>query len=161
MINHEQFNLDGMEQEFNTENDQDFVSTPNVIFTSKSVVVGRNKVINDPNKGLFTAYVVRGVNTTGYSSVVVFDPTLGGFCQVRTFLDVGNATINTTSAGEKGQELYVRIDNDVVANRTITFGTPFKVTGTVSGSTAASAVLHFISDGTNLWEVSRTTGLNQ
>ena len=158
---HEQFSLGGIEGEFALESELDFTSTPNILFTGKSIVVGKNKVINDPNKGLFTAYVVRGMNSTGYSSLVVFDPTLGGFCQVRTFIDVGNATINTTSPGEEGQELYVKVDNDTDANRTITFGTPFKVTGTVSGSTAASAVLHFISDGVSFFEVSRTTGLPQ
>jgi hypothetical protein len=65
-----------------------------------------------------------------------------------------------TGPGEKGQELYLKIDNDTDANRTITFGSMFKVTGTLTGSTAATAMLHFISDGTAFWETSRITGLN-
>jgi hypothetical protein len=158
-MNHEQYNLPSPTNVPTQE--QDFASSGNVLATSKSIVVGKNKVVLDPNKGLFSAYVVRGINTTGYSSLVVFDPTLGGFCQVRTNGDYGAATINTTTPGEKGQELYVKLDNDSDGNKTITFGTPFKVTGTVAGSTSVSAVLHFISDGTNLWEVSRTTGLAQ
>lgn len=106
-------------------------------------------------------HVVRGVQSTGYSSVTVFDVNGPGFCQIRTFIDVGDATVRMNGAGRRGQELYLKIDNDTDANRTITFGDTFKVTGTLTGSTAASAILHFISDSTAFWEVSRTTGLNQ
>src|SRR3990167_4913761 len=157
-MDHQQYYQEKDEKLFNPA-ENDFFSSPNVLQTSKAVHIGKDKVVLDPNKGLLASYVVRGINSTGYSTLVVFDPTLGGFCQVRTNGDYGAATINTTTPGEKGQELYVKIDNDSDGNKTITFGTPFKVTGTVAGSTSVSAVLHFISDGTNLWEVSRTIGL--
>jgi hypothetical protein len=106
-------------------------------------------------------YVVRGQNSTGYSSVTVLDPTLGGFCKIRTHIDVGNAVVTATSPGELGQELHLKIENDTDGNRTITFGSMFKVTGTLVGSTAAVAMMSFTSDGTAFWERSRITGLNQ
>lgn len=160
MNEYKQYNIEEEEKKYDVSNDN-FVSSANLISSSKTLVIGKNKVILEPNNGLFTAYVARGVNSTGYSAVVVFDPTLGGFCQVRSNGDYGDTTINATTPGEKGQELYVKIDNDTDGSKTSTFGTPFKVTGAVAGSTAASAVLHFISDGNYFWEVSRTTGLNQ
>ena len=157
-----QFQLEKLELPINISerNQKDFDSSLNVLATGKSITVGREKITLDPNKGLLAQYVVRGINTTGYSAVVIFDADQSGFHQVRTNGDYGNATINMNHPGQKGQEIYIRVDNDSDGNKTITFGTPFKVTGTISGSTSASALLHFISDGTNFWEVSRTTGLS-
>lgn len=130
---------------------------PSIFKTSKQIL-SNDKISGKHFEG---RYMVRGINTTGYSTYTVFDPALEGLHQIRTFIDVGNTTITLTSPGESGQEMYLKIDNDTDANRTITFGSYFKVTGTLTGSTAASAILHFISDGSYFWEVSRTTGLNQ
>jgi hypothetical protein len=132
-------------------------NSPNIFKTAKQILS------NDKITGKYLAgnYLVRGINSTGYSTVTVFDADSPGFHQVRTFIDVGNTTITINHPGQKGQDFFLKIDNDTDANRTITFGSMFKVTGTLTGSTAASAILHFISDGTAFWEVSRTTGLNQ
>lgn len=152
---HEQFNLPELNP---LQNEMDFeLKQSNILRTAKQIV-SDSRV---QGKTLGGNYTVRGIQTTGYSSVTVFDVNGSGFCQIRTFLDVGDATIRMTGTGEKGQELYLKIDNDTDSNRTITFGDTFKVTGTLTGSTAASAILHFISDSTAFWEVSRTTGLNQ
>lgn len=158
MTDFKQFNITDLASKNNVE---DFRSSPNVLQTAKTIIVGdvRRRTVIDPNKGFFTNYVVRGINTTGYSAVVVLDADLGGFYQLRTNGDYGDATINANHPGQEGQEMYVKLDNDTDGNKTITFGTPFKTTGTVTGSTAASATLHFISDGSSFWEVSRTTGL--
>lgn len=156
-MDHEQYNL---EEEFFDPVKDDFFSSANVLQTAKSIIVGKDKVILDPNKGLLTGYVVRGIQTTGYSTLTVIDPDQGGFWQVRTNGDYGASTFNAASPGQKGQELYVKVDNDSDGAKVITFGTPFRVTGTVTGSTNASAVLHFISNGTTLSEVSRTTALD-
>lgn len=160
---HKQFNLPGNKLEDRNVGirNQDFQSSPNVLKTFKSIVVGNDKVVLDPDKGLFAGYLVRGINTTGYSTLTVFDSDLAGLHQIRTNLDVGDATIDMNSPGRAGQEIYLKIDNDTDANRTITFGSMFKVTGSLGGSTAASAILHFISNGVKFWEVSRTTGLDQ
>ena len=157
----EQFKQIFLESLEDDQNLPEFDVSANVIKSDKTIIVGRDKVTLDTNKGLLAQYVVRGVNTTGYSSVIVFDADASGFHEIRTNGDYGNATINMTHGGQKGQEIYIKVDNDSDGNKTITFGTPFKVTGTVAGSTSASAVLHFISDGNSLWEVSRTTGINQ
>lgn len=158
---HKQFDLPKRKDERKLGVDLDFISTPNVLKTAKGVVVGADRITLDPDVGVFSNFIVRGINSTGYSTVTVFDSDDPGLHQVRTFIDVGDATVTMTSPGRKGQEIYLKIDNDTDANRTITFGDKFKVTGTLTGSTAASAILHFISDGDAFWEVSRTTGLNQ
>lgn len=159
MIDHKQFNLPNEnEQQVHNPILSDFeLKQANILKTAKEIHT------DSKAKGKYFEgnYMVRGINTTGYSTVTVFGPEFGGFCQVRTFIDTGNATITATSPGNKGQELYLKIDNDTDANRTIIFGSMFKVTGNLTGSTAASAILHFISDGSAFWEVSRTTGLNQ
>ena len=160
MTEHQQYNLEDSNNQSSMApyglDGNDFVSSPNVLQTGKSIIVGKNRVINDSNKGLITNYVIRGIDTTGYSTVTVFDSTFNGLHQVRTHPDFGNTTIDMTSPGEKGQEIYLKIDNDVLANRTITFGTPFIAQGTATGSTNASIIMHFISDGTNFYEVSRS-----
>ena len=120
MTDFQQFMLEPEE-----ENKYPFLDTPNVMQIPKTVVVGdsRSRTTIDPNRGFFTNYVVRGIDTTGYSAVVVFDSDLSGFKQLRTNGDYGNATINLTHPGQKGQEMYVKLDNDGDGNKTITFGT--------------------------------------
>lgn len=102
-------------------------------------------------------FLVRGFVQTIYASEISIDPMSGGFQYLKT--ESTNAVVRANSGGSSGQELYLKITNDSTANRVITFGTNFSVTGTLTGSTTASAILHFISDGTKFWEVSRTTGL--
>jgi hypothetical protein len=109
--------------------------------------------------GLQTKYMVRGVDTTSYATETVFDSSKSAFKKIRTVS--ANANFNMTNGGKAGQELYMQIDNDTTANRTITFGGKFKVSGTLTGSTNATAMLQFISNGTNFMEVSRVTGINQ
>ena len=143
MTDHQQFNLSSVPEALTNPQLQGIENSPNVWKTAKQIL-SNDKITGKYFSGNF---LVRGVNTTGYSTVTVFDVDQPGFHQIRTFLDVGNATITTTYPGQKGQELYMKIDNDTDANRTITFGSNFKVTGTLAGSTAASAIFYFISDG--------------
>lgn len=154
MENHKQYNLPTFQQDIMSDFE---LKQGNILRTAKELRTDSRSY----GRSFGGNYVVRGLQTTGYSSVTVFDDKRPGFCQVRTFIDVGNATITISGPGERGQELYMKIDNDTDANRTITFGSLFKTTGTLTGSTAASAILHFISDSNYFWEVSRTTGLNQ
>jgi hypothetical protein len=109
--------------------------------------------------GLQTKYMIRGVDSTTYATETVFDSSKSAFKKIRTVS--ANANFNMTNGGRAGQELYMQIDNDTTANRTITFGGKFKVSGTLTGSTNATAMLQFISNGTNFMEVSRVTGINQ
>jgi len=109
--------------------------------------------------GLQTKYMIRGIDSTSYATETVFDSSKSALKKIRT---VGaNSNFNMTNGGRAGQELYLQIDNDTTANRTITFGGKFKVSGTVVGSTNATAMLQFISNGSNFMEVSRVTGINQ
>lgn len=63
------------------------------------------------------------------------------------------------TGGESGQELNLITTSSGTNNYTLTFGSGFKSTGTLSmGSTDAKVfVVGFISDGTNFNEKSRTT----
>lgn len=152
---HKQFDLPKLPVE---EADNTFeLKQSNVLRTAKQIITDSRST----GKDFGGNYVVRGVQSTGYSTLTVFDSKGPGFCQLRTNGDYGNATVTLTGPGEKGQELYLKLDNDTDGAKVITFGGMFKVTGTVTGSTAATAILHFISDSTAFWEVSRTTGLNQ
>lgn len=59
-----------------------------------------------------------------------------------------------------GQEITL-IVQATGTSRTLTFGSPFKKTGTLaSGTASAIFVMTFVSDGTNLCESSRTAALS-
>jgi hypothetical protein len=106
---HLQINLPSEAQDLANRLLQDFeLKRPNVLRTAKEII-SDNKVKGKRMEG---PYLIRGANTTGYSTVTVFDPSLGGFCQIRTHIDVGDASITTNSPGENGQELYLKVDND-------------------------------------------------
>jgi hypothetical protein len=70
-----------------------------------------------------------------------------------------NETVNASGTQIAGQEITCIIGNDGVLPRTITFGTGFKPLGTIIGTTTKTAVIKFVSDGTNLWEVARSLAL--
>jgi hypothetical protein len=71
-----------------------------------------------------------------------------------------NATY-TTTVPVAGTECFLLILTSGTSSRTITFGTGFKPVGTLAtGTTSARVfVLSWISDGTNLYEVSRTAAI--
>jgi multisubunit Na+/H+ antiporter MnhF subunit len=94
-----------------------------------------------------------------YASTISLDPSLGNFHRTTTVNATGAATINALNAGKDGQHMWVQVVNDATSGKVITFGTNFKTTGTVTGTASKAAVLHFISDGTNWYEVSRTLAL--
>jgi hypothetical protein len=71
-------------------------------------------------------------------------------------------TINAVTTGAvSGRTYYVVITTSGTTSRTLTFGTNFKTTGTLATgtTTAKTFVIHFIFDGTNFIEVSRTTAM--
>lgn len=71
----------------------------------------------------------------------------------------GDSTIKITAIAQAGQRITILITNDATANRTITFGTGFNSSGTLTGTTSKTASISFISDGVTYWETSRATGL--
>jgi hypothetical protein len=127
------------------------------LFKTAKPILSNDTITTDKN--FVGSFTVRGVDTTTYSAETVFDSSKSAFKKIRT---VGaNANFNMTTGGKGGQELYLQIDNDTDANRTIVFGGKFKVSGSLAGSTNATAMLQFISNGSNFMEVSRVTGINQ
>jgi hypothetical protein len=71
-----------------------------------------------------------------------------------------NATY-TTTVPAAGRTRIVIVRQTTATSRTLTFGTGFKPTGTLAtGTTTARVfVLTFVSDGTNLYEKSRTAAM--
>lgn len=70
-------------------------------------------------------------------------------------------TTYTTTVPPAGSVRHVIVRQTTATSRTLTFGTGFKPTGTLAtGTTTARVfVLSFISDGTNLYEASRTAAM--
>lgn len=69
-----------------------------------------------------------------------------------------NATVNATGSQVAGQIIVLRITNDATP-RTITFGTGFLAASVLVGTISKSATIHFVSDGTSLFELGRATVL--
>jgi len=69
-------------------------------------------------------------------------------------------TLSVTGA-VKDQEITLLVLTSGTTSYTLTFGTGFKSTGTLATGTADAKyfVVKFWSDGTNMYEVSRTTAL--
>jgi hypothetical protein len=71
-----------------------------------------------------------------------------------------NSTISTSSVPRKGYVLRLSLLADATGGNTITFGTGFKSTGTLGALTANKYYqVTFLSNGTNLLEVSRTAAV--
>lgn len=72
----------------------------------------------------------------------------------------GNTTY-TTTVPAAGSVRHVIVRQTTTTSRTLTFGTGFKPVGTLATGTTASRVfvLSFVSDGTNLYEASRTAAM--
>lgn len=70
-----------------------------------------------------------------------------------------NETVNASGAQFASQELTCIITNDATLPRTITFGTGFKPSATVVGTVSKVAVIKFVSNGTDFYELARTLAL--
>ncbi len=72
------------------------------------------------------------------------------------------ATLNAVATGAiPGRGYYLVLTTSGTTSYTLTFGTAFKTTGTLASGTVSGKVfvIHFIFDGTNFNEVSRTTAM--
>lgn len=79
-----------------------------------------------------------------WAATMNIDPNLGLYQQLNL---TGDATINATSVGKFGQFLVLELKSDATG-RTATFGTNFRVTGTVAGTASKSIIVAFFSDST-------------
>ncbi len=97
--------------------------------------------------------------TITYATTIAMDVSKTLQQKVTTVNATGNATINASVGGQAGQELKILIVNDSTSGKVITFGTNFKSSGTLTGTTSKSALISFISDGTNWYEQFRTLAI--
>lgn len=88
------------------------------------------------------------------SGTTSIDPTLGSFFVATTA--TGNSNFSLASVPPAGQIITILIHNDAGGARTITFTTHFDPATTLVGTVSKAAVISFISDGTNAYEVSRS-----
>lgn len=98
-----------------------------------------------------------GYTTLTYASPTVVTTKTGDVFKTTTVNATGSVTFNADAIGERGQHMEIIILNDATSGKTITFGTNFKPSATIVGTTSKVATIRFTSDGTNGWyEVSRT-----
>jgi hypothetical protein len=103
--------------------------------------------------------VISAMDHLSYQPSMTLDVTAGDVHKIRTIPNAGNATLGAATAGLPGQHLWIIIANDNTSGKTITFGANLLSTGPLAGTTGRSATIHFVSDGTAWYEVSRTVGL--
>lgn len=99
------------------------------------------------------------IDTMTYATAISLDTTKGNLHKTTTVDATGNATINASDAGIAGQQITILIANDATSGKTITFGTNFKSSGTLTGTISKSATVSFWSDGTSWYESGRVTSL--
>lgn len=105
--------------------------------------------------------VINGkLDTMAYAAAITLNVAAGQVHETLTTSAIGNATINASSGGTAGQWMWVIINNDATASRTITFGTHFRTATTLSpGATSKAATIGFISDGTSWFECGRAVNI--
>lgn len=115
-------------------------ATPTTVITSSGVVT---------LTGTVAALSATSPSTLTQSSADVF-----------TVTPTGALTINATGL-VAGKRIEIVVLTSGTNSYTVTFGTNFKSTGTLATGTSDGKyfVVSFVSDGTNLYEVSRTTAM--
>jgi hypothetical protein len=103
--------------------------------------------------------VISAMDSLPYQAAMTLDVTAGDLHKIRTAPNAGNATLSAATGGLPGQHMWIIIANDNVSAKTITFGANLLSAGPLAGATGKSATIHFVSDGTAWYEVSRTAGL--
>lgn len=96
--------------------------------------------------------------TPTYAATIALDSILIGsnFVLVVT-TSLGAATLTTGYVPNAGAQASIQINNDAGGARTITFGTGFRSTGTVTGTQSKAILVTFTSDGTTWNEDGRTS----
>jgi hypothetical protein len=103
--------------------------------------------------------VISTMDSTPYQAAMTLDVTAGDVHKIRTAPTGGNSTLSAATAGLPGQHMFIIIANDNTSAKTITFGPNLLNAGPLIGVIGKSATIHFVSDGTAWYEVSRTVGL--
>ncbi len=103
--------------------------------------------------------IIGAMDAMTYASTISLDVTAGDLHKTTTTNGAGNAIVNATTAGLSGQHMWIIIANDQISGKTITFGANFRSAGILAGAVGKAATIHFVSDGTAWYEVSRTLNL--
>jgi len=120
-------------------------------------VKGSETVVIDASRNISAKRVSTTVSALTAGSTVTLNSALG---DVFTLTPAQAETINTTNISA-GQRVNLVVTTSGTTSYTLTFGTNFKSTGTLATGTTTGKVfvVSFVSDGTNLNEVSRTTAM--
>jgi hypothetical protein len=141
-----------------------------------NITRGVNNNAFSPNPDLVAQITGSGAPLTGFNGATTigagFAPTYAAAIEIGPFIGnnytrwvdivtnstVGNATVNSANfVPPAGGCLWVAIDNDATAARTITFGTNFRSTGTVVGTNSKQICVAFVSNGTSWCEFARSS----
>lgn len=129
----------------------------------KYVQVVRMSGLNTYKNAFFGGTVTMGGIATGTpvalasAATVAFAPTT----VVTKHTPTQNETINFSTPGAAGTEIFLEVVTSGTSSFTLTFGTNTKTTGTLATGTVDSKtfIVAFVSDGTNWVETSRTTAM--
>ncbi len=118
---------------------------------------GSEVAVIDANRNVIAKRIYSTVSALTPGATVTLNCALG---DVFTLTPAEAETINATNLAA-GQRVNVVITTSGTNSYTLTFNTNFKITGTLAtGATSGKVfVVAFVSDGTNLNEVSRTTAM--
>jgi hypothetical protein len=103
--------------------------------------------------------VIANMDTIPYQANMTLDVTSGDVHKIRTAPGAGNATLSAATGGLAGQHMWIIVSNDPSSAKSIAFGANLLSAGPLAGIAGKSSTLHFVSDGTAWYEVSRTVGL--
>jgi hypothetical protein len=92
-----------------------------------------------------------------YASAITLDTTAANTFFLTTTSAVGNTTLTPGTINPQGHQIQILIAGDASAVRTITFGTGFLTTGTLSTVQSKTVVIDLTSNGTAYVETGRTT----
>ncbi len=134
--------------------------------TNGSLTIGASIALNPNNATALTLSSTQQVSVAKtfittpsaltYASPTSVDVTLASCFTVTTVNATGSVTFNATAGGTAGQEMTILITNDATSAKTITFGTNFLSTGTLTASAASRHTsITFKSDGTSWYETGR------
>lgn len=104
--------------------------------------------------------VIGALSTDAFSGAITItvDGTKGNTHKIAATSNTAS-TLTPSAAGVAGQHMWIIITADGTGGNVITFASTFKPSGTLTTTASKGHTVHFISDGTNWWEVSRTLAL--
>jgi hypothetical protein len=141
-------------------------TTGTLTFRTGSALAERMRINNSGNVGIGTSSPATALDVNGQISGKFTDVGTNVAAQALATNHVSQVTISadttlTTTVPPAGSTATVIIVTSGTTSRTVTFGTGFASTGTLATGTTTSRrfVVAFVSDGTRLLEVSRTTAI--